>query len=77
MFLQPAHKQQLNAIFDKKSYLLCLHKRIALARAENFASKTKFDKNEIDILCYQTKAEIQQVTELINIKQAQFFECVL
>lgn len=46
-----------NHIFNCKKLIMCLHKRLFLIR-NNYALKSDYEKNEIEIICYETKQQI-------------------
>jgi hypothetical protein len=52
-------------IFACKGLLMCLYKRLFYIR-NNYALKTDYEKNEIEIICYQTKQQIIRNSNLIG-----------
>ena len=52
-------------IFACKGLLMCLYKRLFFIR-NNYALKTDFEKNEIEITCYETKQLIIKKSNLIR-----------
>lgn len=48
-----------NQILALKKYIFSLHKRLALI-THNYSLKNNFDKNEVDIISYETKCLITQ-----------------
>jgi len=52
-------------IFACKGLLMCLYKRLFYIR-NNYALKTDYEKNEIEIICYQTKQQIIRNSNLIR-----------
>lgn len=54
-----------NHIFDCKKLVICLHKRLFLIR-NNFALKSDYEKNEIEIICHETRQQIISKTNKIR-----------
>jgi len=52
-------------IFACKGLLMCLYKRLFYVR-NNYALKSDYEKNEIEIICYQTKQQIIRNSNLIR-----------
>lgn len=52
-------------IFACKGLLMCLYKRLFYIR-NNYALKSDYEKNEIEIICYQTKQLIIRKSNLIR-----------
>lgn len=55
----------------KKNYLLSLKKRIALIKT-NFADKSEYEKNEVDIQSYETLIKINNLTKFIIQKESEY-----
>jgi len=53
-----------NQIFLVKDYLMCLHKRLYLIRT-NYVLKSEYEKNEIEIIGYETKQQIVKHTKCV------------
>lgn len=56
-------------IIDKKNYIMALQKRMITAR-EKFATKNDHEKNEVDILLYETSQKI--ISENKKVKSMEF-----
>lgn len=52
-------------IFACKGLLMCLYKRLLFIR-NNYALKSDYEKNEIEIICFQTKQLIIQKSNQIR-----------
>jgi hypothetical protein len=55
----------------KKNYLLSLKKRIALIKT-NFAEKSEYEKNEVDIQSYETLIKIDKLNRFIAEKESEY-----
>lgn len=55
----------------KKNYLLSLKKRIALIKT-NFAEKSEYEKNEVDIQSYETLIKINKLNRFIAEKESEY-----
>lgn len=60
-----------NTINFKKDYVLCLHKRLLLIK-EGFCEKSEFQRNEIDILKYETVSIINNANNFIKKKEEEY-----
>ena len=60
-----------NTINFKKDYVLCLHKRLLLIK-EGFCEKSEFQRNEIDILKYETVSIINNSNNFIKKKEEEY-----
>jgi hypothetical protein len=60
-----------NTINFKKDYVLSLHKRLLLIR-EGFCEKSEFQRNEIDILKYETVSIINNANNFIKKKEEEY-----
>lgn len=58
----------IDSIIDKKTYILLLYKRIYLSRI-NYATKSKFERNEVDILEIETKIKIDKAKDYVRAKE--------
>ena len=61
----------LKAIHFKKMYVLALTKRLNLIR-QGFSSKTEYEKNEIEIIEFQTRFAIYSANSTINEMEGHF-----
>jgi hypothetical protein len=52
-------------IFACKGLLMCLYKRLLFVR-NNYALKSDYEKNEIEIICYETKQLIVRKSNKIR-----------
>ena len=67
---------QLKQVFGLEYLRECLELRLKLLR-ENEASKSEFEKNENDILYYQTRNSINKVFHQINEKRKELQETMI
>ena len=58
-------------IFFLKDYVMALQKRLLLAR-DNYALKNAFEKNEVEVLTYETLTKISASQRQINSLQTEF-----
>ena len=70
MILNEIIEYNLQQLFGLEYLRECLELRIKLSK-ENYSSKTELQKNEIDILYYQTKNNINKVSKNIQEKKAE------
>ena len=66
-------KKFIEAVIMRKRLLLSLYKRIALIRTE-YALKSDFEKNEIDILEIKTIISISRLKKNISISENKILE---
>lgn len=59
-------------IFIFKNYLMCLHKRLYLIRT-NYILKSEYEKNEVEIIAYQTKHQIAKYTKYVDEMEINLF----
>ena len=55
-------------IIAKKTYILLLYKRIYLCR-HNYANKTEYERNEIEILISETNFKINNAKSYVRTKE--------
>lgn len=73
--LEDTHNYELVAlqegILAMKKYVLALHKRLALVR-NGFSLKSEYEKNEVDIVVFETLAKISNANKKIYQLQTEF-----
>jgi hypothetical protein len=70
MILNEIIEYNLQQLFGLEYLRECLELRIKLSK-ENYSNKTELQKNEIDILYYQTKNNINKISKNIQEKKAE------
>ena len=61
-------KYLIDCIIDKKTYMLLLYKRIYFSKIK-YATKSKLERNEIDISNIETNSKINKAKDYVRTKE--------